>query len=454
MTKNKFSSSIFEGLEYIKPAWYFHLNPRDGNIPYILDYRKLSCVSRNLIQFDYSYSSEGNSLLDAAYQAFQKGIVEGDPQMALTVDDQSASVSDKYRFIRKFFHPIWAWYFLFVRLLLLKNPVDEIVGFVIQRKTKRIELYKEVYPHESLYLDFNSYLLQSAPKISVIIPTLNRYSWLKDALHDLEQQDYTNFDVIVVDQSEPYQPEFYKNFNLEIQVIRQEEKALWLARNSAISLSTNEFIAMYEDDVRVPNNWLSHHLKCMDFFKCDISAGVFFPKSKKTPSSHRFFRWSEQFATGNACLRRRVFEVIGLFDRQFERQRAGDGEFGLRGYLAGFKSISNPYAYCEDVKAPSGGLRQMGSWDAFRPKKWTDPRPVPSVLYFIRKYFGNKAAILSILISVPPSVLPYRFKGKSNWMIVGSVLCVLIVPIVLFQVVKSWWVSTQMITKGPEISSL
>ena len=47
--------------------------------------------------------------------------------------------------------------------------------------------------------------------VSVVIPTLNRYTYLKDVLEDLEKQDYENFEVIVVDQSEPFQKNFMIN---------------------------------------------------------------------------------------------------------------------------------------------------------------------------------------------------------------------------------------------------
>ena len=72
------------------------------------------------------------------------------------------------------------------------------------------------------------------PKVSVIIPTLNRYKYLKDVLSDLEKQDYRNFEVIVCDQSDNFDEDFYNGWNLDLKLIRQEEKALWLARNTAV----------------------------------------------------------------------------------------------------------------------------------------------------------------------------------------------------------------------------
>ena len=174
-------------------------------------------------------------------------------------------------------------------------------------------------------------------------------------MKDLEQQDYNNFEVIVVDQSEPYNPEFYSGFNLNINLIRQEEKALWLARNTAIKNSKGEFIALSEDDVRIKPNWISSHLKCLDYFDAEVSAGVFYPEGQNIPIDRSYFAIASQFATGNAMLYKNVFKRVGLFDRQFEKQRMGDGEFGLRVYLENIKSVSNPIASCIDVKAGTGG---------------------------------------------------------------------------------------------------
>src|SRR5690606_38982647 len=119
--------------------------------------------------------------------------------------------------------------------------------------------------------------------VSVVIPTLNRYAYLKDVLHDFEKQDYKNFEILVVDQSEPFQSEFYKSFDLNVRVIWQEEKALWLARNTAIKASKGELIALSEDDVRIQPDWISSHLKCLDFFTAQVSAGVFYPEGKEIP---------------------------------------------------------------------------------------------------------------------------------------------------------------------------
>lgn len=445
---------LFPFLQYISPTWYFNLAPKTSAFAYFPDWDSLADEEKALIQWDSGYSSREVSKLDAAYQAWQKGFIETSPEKQLDTGAITPAVADNYRFLRRYFHPLWSYYVLALRLLSLHNPVKELGGFFRSRKLRRLPLYERVYPHETAYARFQSKLMQQAPRVAVIIPTLNRYEYLRDALQDLEQQDYPNFEVIIVDQSEPYRPEFYEGFQLDIRLIRQEEKALWLARNTAIKATESEWIALSEDDIRMPPDWLSHHIKCLDFFQADISSGVFFPKGSRIPAGRNFFRWADQFATGNACLKKEVFRKIGLFDRQFEKQRMGDGEFGLRAYLAGFKSISNHLAWCEDIKAPNGGLRQMGSWDAFRPKSWWAPRPVPSVLYLCRKYHGTKAAWRLLANNTAPSLIPYQFKGNKGMLLLGIPLGILLLPLVLTQVIRSWSISSRMLREGAKIEYL
>lgn len=172
------------------------------------------------------------------------------------------------------------------------------------------------------------------------------------------------------------------------------------------------------------------------------------------PENYRYFRWSDQLDTGNVMIKKAVFEKVGLFDRQFEKQRMGDGEFGLRAYLAGFKNISNPLAERLHLKVENGGLRQMGSWDGFRPKKIFAPRPIPSVLYLFRKYFGRRAAILALLQNIPTSIVPYKYKGDRKKLVLGALIAFLLLPVLFFQIAFSWSISGNMLKQGDKIEWL
>jgi glycosyltransferase involved in cell wall biosynthesis len=442
---------FFKFIQYISPSWYFNL--QSSNQLYCIDYDKLSSDEQSLISLDTQYQSNNSVYIDAAYQAFQKGIIE-DATHALVYQSIITDVSDNYRFVKKYFHPYWVYYIFLIRIISLKNPLKEIKGIAKTLSVHKLNLFEKIYNHE-LFYSFHSELLEKQPFVSVIIPTLNRYAYLKDVLKDLEKQTYKNFEVLVYDQSVPFQSEFYKGWNIDLNVVEQEEKALWLARNTAIQQSKGEYILLYDDDSLVENDWIENHIKCLDYFKVDISSGVSIAVvGSKVPKHYSFFRWSDQIDTGNVMLRKNVFKEIGLFDRQFEKQRQGDGEFGLRAYLAGYKNISNPLAKRIHLKVKDGGLREMGSWDAFRPKKLLAPRPIPSVLYLLRKYFGKRSAIISILNNVPPSLIPYKYKKNKSIYLLGAIVTLFISPLIVYSVYKSWRISTKMLNEGDKIGIL
>lgn len=439
---------LFSFLNYLQPTNYFQRYRNDGQSVF----PKVEHLSKEWKMFlgvDSNYSSNEAQAYDMSWRAMKAGYL-GDAETYSQFDP--IPLEDNYRFIRKNFHTGWVLYVLALRLLSLNNPLKEILAWVKTRSVKKTGILEPFASAEYPKID-SSGLIEN-PLISVIIPTLNRYEELTDVLRDLEIQDYKNFEVIVIDQSDGFNREFYKDFALNFQIIHQKEKALWLARNTGIKHSKGTVIALSEDDVRINPDWLTKHLICLEEFGAQVSAGVFFPEGKTIPKERSYYALATQFATGNALLYKSVFQEVGLFDRQFERQRMGDGEFGMRLYLNNIRSISNPYAYCLDVKAATGGLREMGSWDAFRPKHLLAPRPIPSVIYYFRKYFGTKATICSLLRTVPFSIMPYQFKKNKPLMLVGGLISILFFPFILVQASRSWYLASRKIKEGPLIDRL
>ncbi len=408
---------------------------------------------KHLVKEDNRYESGTARDLDLGFQAWNRGILldAKDANTAKLLHKEKITLKDDYIFIRKFYKKHRVYYFLIKNILSLRNPANEIKAF---RETSGIKKEVLIHPHAeySDYENFDSQLLKLNPKVSVIIPTLNRYDYLKDVMNDLEVQDYMNFEVVIVDQTDTPDKEFYKGFKLDMKVIFQEGKGQWLARNEAIRNCNGELYLFFDDDSRVDKDWISQHVKGLDYFNADISAGVSLSTvGDVIPENYSFFRWADQFDSGNAMVRKRVFEKIGMFDRQFDRQRMGDGEFGLRAYLNGFRSISHPYAKRIHLKTGTGGLRQMGSWDAFRPKKFFSPRPLPSVLYLYRKYYPKDFVMNALIIGMLPSLIPYKWKGKKFLYPLGAITAMLVLPVLLMQLRISWNRSSAMLKEGDKI---
>ncbi len=444
---------IFDFLKYLKPILQFNLKPKI-DFGYFPTVKKLEELNIHF-EMDSTYKNDNSQERDIAWTAFQKGFINKNLESGLDVWQKvTIPIHDEYVFLRKNFHKAWVLYVLTIRILTLNNPFREISLYLKTRKIKRVDYFSD--PIKFLDYDFfESPLIKQNPLVSVIIPTLNRYEYLKDVFRDLENQTYKNFEVIVVDQTDNFQESFYKGWKLDVNFWFQEEKALWKARNEAIKSAKGDFILLYDDDSLVENDWIFEHLKTIDFFDCDISSGVSISVvGDEVPKNYNYFRWSDQLDTGNVLLKKQIFKSIGLFDTQFEKQRMGDGEFGLRAYLAGFSNVSNHKAKRIHLKVSKGGLRQMGSWDGWRPKKLFGPRPVPSVLYVTRKYFGNNSCRLYILKEILPSLIPYRFKKSKILKLISFLFLPFVLPLVLFQVVKSWSLASIKLKQGEMISKL
>jgi GT2 family glycosyltransferase len=438
---------LFDFLALIDPLRYQNFHSSICSFP---DVDNLDEFAKSLIQEDYTYTTIDARKRDMAYQAFLLGIIAFNKKSILD-STSNPSITDNYIFLRKYYHPLWSFYILCIRLLAFNNPIIEIHAYY-----NAIHVRKLILSKIDCTAEFIGYkLIDKSRKVCVIIPTLNRYIYLNDALKDLESQTYKNFEVIIVDQNDIPDVSFYETFSLDIKLIKQSEKALWLARNTAIKLTDAELILLYDDDSRVGFDWIESHIKCLDFFGADISSGVSISViGAKVPEHYSIFRVGDQLDTGNVMLKKSIFKKVGLFDRQFEKQRMGDGEFGLRCHISGIKNVNNPVAKRLHLKASTGGLRQMGSWDGIRPKNLLSPRPIPSVLYFSRKYVGNKLSVLFLLVTVPMSIVPYKFKGNKFLLLSSYFILLITWPLIAFQVFKSWYLATLKLNQGPRIDSL
>ncbi|MCW3110503.1 MAG: glycosyltransferase family 2 protein [Segetibacter sp.] len=448
----------FSFIKYTQPGWLFNIQPsRDISFSSCYYHPQYLPLQEEVsVDPDNSFETITAKYADIGYQAWNKGHLTWCNSEAKTLMQEmsSPSLKDEYTFLYKYWGKPWATYALLRRLVSLNNPFKEINAYSKASSKKRINPYVNTVDR-SAYTIYNSKLIASAPLVAVIIPTLNRYVYLKDVLKDLEKQDYTHFEVIVVDQSTPFNEDFYKAFNVKLKVIHQKERLLWTARNNAVKATKAEYLLFFDDDSRVEPDWISQHLKCLDYFDCDISAGVSLAKvGMKIPANYSYFRWADQFDSGNAMVKRNLFTTIGLFDEQYNKQRMGDGEFGTRAYLNGYRSISNPYAARVHLKVSDGGLREMGSWDGFRPKKWFAPKPIPSVVFLYKKYYPKQLYRSVILLGVMLSNVSYRNKGNNKMLALSIALTVIKSPILLIQFLRARSIANKMLRKDNGIKLL
>ncbi|MCZ2222884.1 MAG: glycosyltransferase family 2 protein [Chitinophagales bacterium] len=448
---------IFKFIKYTQPGWVFNVTPKAKKFSACLFHPTILPLKNNIsFSADNSYETDAAKNADIAYRAFFNGILQEATQEQLEQIKSlgSPSITDEYIFIQKYWGKPWLYYAFVRRILAFHNPFKEMAAFKKAASINKFPLHNYHITYDE-YKNFQSPLLKEQPFVSVIIPTLNRYEYLKDVMLDLEKQHYKNFDVIVVDQSEPFNKNFYNDFKLDIKVIEQKEKLLWTARNRAVKESKADYLLFFDDDSRVEPDWIEQHLKTLDFFNADISAGVSIAvMGGKVAESYNYFRWADQFDSGNALVKRSVFKEIGLFDLQFNKQSMGDGEFGIRAFINGYKSISNHLAKRVHLKVSAGGLREIGHWDGFRPKKLFAPKPIPSVVYLYNKYYPKPLNKEVVLLGIMLSNVHYAKKRGNNMMLKSVLLTFIKSPLLFIQYYRSKKIANRMLQEGAKIDKL
>jgi len=91
--------------------------------------------------------------------------------------------------------------------------------------------------------------IETKPQVSVIIPTYNRSWSIKEAIDSVLAQDYTEFELIVVDDgSTDHTSDVLDSYGDDIKVLSQKNKGVSAARNRGIAEASGKFIAFLDSD--------------------------------------------------------------------------------------------------------------------------------------------------------------------------------------------------------------
>jgi glycosyltransferase involved in cell wall biosynthesis len=179
------------------------------------------------------------------------------------------------------------------------------------------------------------------PKVSVIISTYNRAHFLSEALESVLSQDYSDFELLVVDDgSDDETYNVIKPYLSQIGYIWQENRGVSSARNLGIGLARGEYIAFLDSDDLWKREKLRVQVRFMEERGFSVSyteeiwirKGVLVnPKKRHKKFSGRIFEKVLPLcliSPSSMMVRREVFEKIGLFDESLPV--CEDYEFGIR----------------------------------------------------------------------------------------------------------------------------
>ena len=163
---------------------------------------------------------------------------------------------------------------------------------------------------------------QESPFFSVVIPTYNRRDRLVAALTALTQQTFPDFEVVVVDQSQPpVQIPDELNRALRIKYVHSAERGPALARNKGWKAATGQVVAFTDDDCIPQRDWLE---RAAGYFDEHAIAGLEGRVRSEQLGNPRYRTVSNVgfegigFMTANMFYRRDLLAKVGGFDERFQ----------------------------------------------------------------------------------------------------------------------------------------
>jgi len=235
--------------------------------------------------------------------------------------------------------------------------------------------------------------MDNYPLISVVIPTYRREKLLCDTIKDVLQQDYPNFEVLVVDQTlhhESATQDLLDKMSAEgkIKLFRLDWASLPGARNYAIKRSSGEIVLFIDDDVELPPGYLAAHSqnylqnpeiggvagRVFDRMKLGDSKGeleiTYLPPEAMDPGIAWYHidlvhtTQPQQVLTARGCnmsFRREIFTKYGLrFDERFRGSAVREeSDFCLRLRQTGYKIWYDPKAFLVHLGEETGGCHDI-----------------------------------------------------------------------------------------------
>lgn len=227
-------------------------------------------------------------------------------------------------------------------------------------------------------------------KVSVVIPTLNREKELIDTIEKVLVDQYLDFEVIVVDQTETHLPDTadrLSELKEKIELITEPVKSLPHARNVGVAHASGEIILFVDDDIIPKPGLLSAHASRYSDPKVGGVGGRILAASDEgkpepervvsiTPwgafNDYFYATHAEEVATvrgANMSFRREVYIKAGGFDENYiGNAMREETDFSFRVRNLGYQLVFEPKAEVFHLLTPAGGARsgdQVGRYRTF-----------------------------------------------------------------------------------------
>ncbi len=277
----------------------------------------------------------------------------------------------------------------------------------------------------------------SGPLISVVILNWNGLDCLSDCIESVEQTEYSNIEIIVVDNaSTDGSPEIIGNKFPNVKLLKLSENIGFAAGNNrGFQKARGKFIATLNNDVVVAPTWLNQPV---EYLEQDETVGIIscrqmnfknreiidclytYPLRSLLLNSmgcgKQYSQTTELFSEpgyvigaggASAIYRKKLLDELGGFDERYVSYHE-ESDLCLRAFLSGWKSLY----------APSAVVYHRGSFSYNRIKKQFVFYHERNRIWFIYKFFPPEFIALnsiSLAVMLFRLIRVYFFKRKAGF---------------------------------------
>jgi len=234
--------------------------------------------------------------------------------------------------------------------------------------------------------------------VSVLIPTIDRYSYLRTLLAQLGKQTLPPLEILVIDQTpvERRETRLSDEFpDLPLKIFYLDQAGQCSSRNLGLQMARGRYILFSDDDNEIGPDLVEAHVRTLLRFGAQASCGVSTePGAEPLPPDFRRIGASGVFSTNNSLLDKSVFYKTGLLDLAYDRGQRADADLGMRIYLSGALMTLSPEMHVLHHRAPAGGLRTHRARvvTSGSSRRSLTQRHIPSMteIYYAKRYFSER----------------------------------------------------------------
>jgi Predicted glycosyltransferases len=218
--------------------------------------------------------------------------------------------------------------------------------------------------------------------LSIIIPNFNGKQFLKTCLDSISKQNYSSYDIIIVDNassdgSVQYISENYPEFAL---IQNGDNRGFAAAVNQGIMISSSEYIFLLNNDVELEPDCISNLIKCIEKDKNTFAVSSkmvqYTDRNKMDDAGDEYtiFGWTRKVGDGkspdlytteretfSACAgaalyRKSILDEIGYFDENFFAYME-DVDISYRARIRGYKCVYCPEAVVYHIGSGTSGSK-------------------------------------------------------------------------------------------------